>query len=489
MENKVIEIDLVKQGLPDLFSYMEQASKSHERLDKVEMHIFKSMMDLGMQMLQFYIRTVKQSEENSFRDNHPGEAQNKGLFKRTYFSLFGKTEITRSKFYFPSREQTLHPLDKTLGLPKGEYSYALQDWIGLSATETDFRSSVALVNRIFGHGISAMQSERMANELSGSVDEFYEEKEVGDKEEGECFAVGFDDKGIPIRASDTDRDVDSNGVRLGKGQKKGVKKSSTVSVSYSFDRFIRNPGDIVSSLFKGPVPGKDGVGPTEPKQWAQNKHIRAFLSDKEKAIKYGFEDVLKRSGETTKEIVVLIDGDRGLEKAVDRVMASKGINVAAIVLDFIHVTEYVWKAANAYFGEKSTKRLDWVKQQCLLLLKSKLGEVVENLQGLIEKSKDRPTKQETIQKTINYFLNHEHMMDYQSCLDRGFPISTGAVESACGHFVQNRMERNGMRWSLKGAQNMLDLRAANKNEDWDGYLKHHIEKEQETKYHKCKMAA
>jgi len=66
----------------------------------------------------------------------------------------------------------------------------------------------------------------------------------------------------------------------------------------------------------------------------------------------------------------------------------------------------------------------------------------------------------------------------KECLARGFLISTGAIENACGHFVQSRMERNGMRWSLKGAKNMLNLRAVNKNKDWDIYMRYYIEKRQ-----------
>ena len=81
------------------------------------------------------------------------------------------------------------------------------------------------------------------------------------------------------------------------------------------------------------------------------------------------------------------------------------------------------------------------------------------------------------------------MMDYKTYLARGFPISTGAVESACGHFVQCRMERNGMRWSLKGAQNLLNIRAVNKNDNWDMYIKHYIDKEQVALSGDYRMAA
>ena len=86
-------------------------------------------------------------------------------------------------------------------------------------------------------------------------------------------------------------------------------------------------------------------------------------------------------------------------------------------------------------------------------------------------------------------VNHKHMMDYRMYLARGFPISTGAVESACGHFVQCRMEKNGMRWSLTGAQNLLNIRAVNKNDDWNRYIKHYIDNEQTLLSGDYRMAA
>jgi len=364
-------------------------------------------------------------------------------------------------------------------MPQGKHSYKLQDWIGYGATDTDFRSSVKLLNRILGQKFSEMQSQRITNNLSAEVEEFYEDAILPDKkEEGEYFAAGFDDKGIPILPSEVNREADSSGERLGKGQKNGVKKSSTVSVTYSFDSFVRTPEKVITNLFDKPKHEKKEREVQAPANDTQNKHIRAFLSDKDKSIEYGFDNILKRGGKAPK-IVALIDGDRGLEKAIDRVAEKKGITVMIIckILDIIHVVEYVWKAANAHFGEKSSKRIDWVKQQCLLLLQSQTDAVIDNLQALVQQNKSK-TKQEAIQKVINYIVNHKHMMDYRTYLARGFPISTGAVESACGHFVQCRMERNGMRWSLKGAQNLLNLRAVNKNDDWDKYLTHYINKEQ-----------
>ena len=83
-------------------------------------------------------------------------------------------------------------------------------------------------------------------------------------------------------------------------------------------------------------------------------------------------------------------------------------------------------------------------------------------------------------------------MKYDEYLTKGYPIGTGVVESACGSLVKNRMERNGMRWSIKGAQAMLDLRAVKRNKDWKQFMEHYINEQKNILYsdnYKRKMVA
>ena len=418
MENKSSQIEILKQDFNKLISEVEVATKKGKRIDQVESTLLTSLLAMGKHVLQLYIVLVNEKTEESFKKKRTTEHyRNKGMFKRTYFSIFGSIEFMRKKYYVTPGKQIEYSLDKFLCLPDGKYSYLLQNWIGNNATDTDFRASVELLNRILGQKFSEMQSERISNKLSSSVEKFYQQKErklapKKDKkhtsieyrkpsepeeqegikavqQEGTYFAAGFDDKGIAILPSEMNREAESTGVRLGKGEKKGVTKSSTVSVTYSFDPFIRSAEDVVSNLFKETTTDKKNIEPSEPKKTTENKHIRAFMSDKEKAINYGLENALKRGCEKKKPIVLLIDGDRGLEKAIDRVTTNKAIEhlIVAKVLDIIHVLEYLWKAANAHFGEKSPKRIEWVKKQCLLILQSRTKTVIKNLKQLIKQNK------------------------------------------------------------------------------------------------------
>jgi len=47
--------------------------------------------------------------------------------------------------------------------------------------------------------------------------------------------------------------------------------------------------------------------------------------------------------------------------------------------------------------------------------------------------------------------------------------SCGVIEGACGHFMKDRIERTGMRWTLEGAQAMLHLRTFYQSSYWDKF--------------------
>jgi hypothetical protein len=326
-----------------------------------------------------------------------------------------------------------------------------------------------------------MQSSRQTYHLSKDVDSFYEQQDWSSIQDGTHLSVGYDGKGIPIIRSETDRKEESAVVRLSRGQKKGVKKEATISVSSSFTPQPRSKEQLLESLF---LVHKKTDKSELRHQWHEHKHIRAFLSDKTKAIEYGIDNLMKRDATAKKPIIVLIDGDRALENAVKKVCKQRAIEhrVDAYILDFIHLLEYVWKVANAHLGEKNPTRQEWVYQQAERFLGSQHERVLKEWKHILEHQKLSENGQYQLERAICYLSNRPHMIDYKTYLEKGYPITTGAVESACGHFIKSRMDRNAMHWGKKGAQDMLNIRAIKKNQNWQEYLDYFIQKEQNDKY-------
>ena len=338
MQSKDINLDLIRKEFDRIITNVENNFNTDSALHNVENMIFRELLRLGKLLFQYYLNGIYRESKKQNKEHRKSGLKNCGLAKHTLFTIFGAVEIFRYKFYDTINKKTVYPFDAEHKIGEGKYSYTLQDLIGKSATDNTFEESVSEINRILGIDLAAMQSERIAGKMSESVEEFYKQKDYKKQIEGKFFAVGFDDKGVPIRAGNLGREAESNGVRLSKGQKRDVQRHSTVSVTYSFNERCRTPDDVISSLFKEKKKENEKKEPLEKQTTAQHKHIRAFMNDKEKAIKYGFCQVLKRNGGTIQPIVALIDGDRGLEHAVDRVALRMQLTgrIDAKVLDIIH---------------------------------------------------------------------------------------------------------------------------------------------------------
>lgn len=59
------------------------------------------------------------------------------------------------------------------------------------------------------------------------------------------------------------------------------------------------------------------------------------------------------------------------------------------------------------------------------------------------------------------------------------PIATGVIEGACQHLVRDRLETTGARWSLAGAEAILQLRSLRASGDWEAYWRHHEQQERQ----------
>lgn len=353
-------------------------------------------------------------------------------------------------------------------MPTNLWSYNIQELTAQGASQTSFRESILLLNQLLGLKLTDPASERNVERLGNHVDGFYDAQPVDPVPDNACFCASFDGKGVPKikpRNPDTSQRFD----RLGKGQKRGIKQMATVSVMSWFEPRKRDKASIIRGLMgwydaKKKDQRKDQ---TNDNRWHQAIHRRAFLADQDKAIDYGMAYIKARISHPDQRFVVPVDAGSGLENAILKYVQQHNLSehFDGLILDIIHVSEYVWDCANALLGEKSTLRTAWVKQMLEDLLDAKTQKVIEDLKRIVDKGSITPARKDKIQKAITYFTNHAHKMDYKTYLDKGYPISSALVESNCKHLVKDRMEQSGMRWSSAGAQSMMDVRAAKLNGD------------------------
>jgi len=390
-------------------------------------------------------------------------------------SLFGELGVSRRQYYIPE-SGTYYPLDEHLNFPKKRLSYSIQNLIGQSSTEEDFRESVKALNTLLPLNLQGNQSQRIVEDLAPFVEKYYAQRVGLTKEEetsaGRILAFGNDGKGVPIVKRERAEQATGEEARLMKGKKRGVKKQATVAVSFSFDPRIRDSEDVLRGLFREPAPAGVEQKDEKDRRFSKNVHKRAFMCDQKKGIDYAVKDLRRRDPKKTKPVIALVDCGPGLEEGILKSIESHGLtdNLDAVIADIVHVSEYIWKAANAILGEKFKGRTERVRAVMKDLLESKTEKVIKDLKANIEKTNLTDSQKAQVEKTVKYLTNHGHKMDYKTYLMKGYPISTGLIEGTCGHLIKDRMEHSGMRWTIQGAQNMIDLRAVKKNEDWQDFL-------------------
>jgi hypothetical protein len=400
--------------------------------------------------------------------------------------------IERAGYYDNETGKYYYPIDEQLNLPETKYSYLLTNWLLSRSTESDYREAVHIFNEFFNLGLHHSVAQNLCEDVSQSVESYYTKtKPPALEDEGSHLAFSADGKGVPIRKSERQGELkkpETPKARRAKGEKPGIKKEATVTAIYSFNPAARTGLDIVKALLHEYQDTNNSehhdTEQNEAVRIALNKHYGASLISKDHAIEHAAEQLIKRDPDGAKPIVVLIDGDPGLEKAIDRVLANHNLKerVDAKILDIVHVCEYVWEAGTAIYGEKNPKRREWVRKKLLDILNGKVGYVIGALKQIKQKNKLSKSKYDMIHKVIRYLTNHKHMMHYNEYLAKGYPIGTGVVESACGSLVKSRMERNGMRWSIAGAQAMLQLRAVSRNKHWTHFMEHFINEQKQRLY-------
>jgi hypothetical protein len=143
-----------------------------------------------------------------------------------------------------------------------------------------------------------------------------------------------------------------------------------------------------------------------------------------------------------------------------------------IVVDFIHVAEYIWDASRAFAPDPQACDA-WVLPRLREILRGKASDVAAGMRRSATLRGLAAEDRKLVDVCADYLLKYAPYLRYDLALAEGLPIATGVIEGACGHLVEDRMNLTGARWSLKGAEAVLRLRALRSSGDFDEYWRFH----------------
>jgi hypothetical protein len=178
-----------------------------------------------------------------------------------------------------------------------------------------------------------------------------------------------------------------------------------------------------------------------------------------------FAEAARRDSKGAKLKLALVNDNRRQIAHLERLAEEQKIPLVMVV-DFIHVAQYVWAAAQTLFlGE--AERDGWVREHLLELLRGKPSLVAAGIRRRATLRGMTAAARQPVDAYADYLLSYVPYLRYHEALAQGVPIATGAIEGACRHLVEDRMNFTGARCSLVGAQAVLRLRALRSSEDDD----------------------
>lgn len=501
---------------------VEQALAEGQRIDQLERGLFPQAMTLCLHLLQSFVSAHGDGNEGETLEREGQVLQRlPEQHDKRYLSIFGELIVPRW-VYGTRAGQAIDwsPLDAALGLPAGENSYVLEDWLQRLCIHDAFGESVESFRAWLGTTVSVRTAENMNRNMSAYVDDYRVNQGAPPAdEEGELLVVTADGKGVVMRRPLAERlreECGANQVERGgdeeakttegdapaldgrskssslsakpstnstrpsgdAGERTGKKQMAYVGAIYSLARFRRTAEDVVDEVRRRKRRA-DRPQPQHKHVWAQMTQIRdgeVWHAAPNLFVGMAVE-CYERDPSRRKPLICVMDGERHLWK-----LQEEWFPRAIGILDLFHALKRLWEVADCFHPERSHEEAEFVTHYLRMLLQGKVGYVLRRFRQLAKTPDLSASQKKTIRSAITYYDNNRAHMRYDEYLAAGYPIASGVAEGTCKYLVKDRMERAGMRWEIEGAQAMLSLRAVYLNGLWDQFIAYRIDREQACLY-------
>ena len=459
----------------------EAAASSHAELeDELDRRGRELLRQMVQGQLELRALRERRADEVKDADDVRHGAVETG-HTRPLTTIFGVVSVTRLA-YRRRGHANLYPGDGRLNLPPEQHSHGLRRLAAVEGSRGSFEEATAAIARTTGQQLGKRQVETLAARAAIDVEDFYATRRPPpgghDTDLTGHLRRRQGDRHAPRGAAPADGPQGPG--RDHQAQDPPVERRKTQPQAPRRGRRRLRPRARPETRHRRdgrPRPETIGrpAAPRPPK--ATNKWVTAsVVDDAAQVLRDVFDEAERRDPTHTRTWVALVDGNNHQIDRIETEASDRGVDVT-IVVDLIHVLEYLWAAAWSFFEEADPAAEAWVHHRALAILEGKARAVAAGLRRRASSARLPTPKRNKADPGAQYLVNKANYLDYQTALASGWPIATGVIEGACRHLVKDRMDITGARWSTQGAEAVLKLRAVRTNGDFETYWHYHLERE------------
>lgn len=397
--------------------------------------------------------------------------------------------------------ENLYPADAELNLPDARHSHEVAKMAAIESARGSFADATAAITRACGPVAGPAQVRALAIDAAVDFDAFYTAALAEPCSDKDVLAISVDGKGIAMRPEHL-REATRKAAAAAKARAGAVgeahagrKRMATLDTVYDTAPAPRRPHDVITlataedseqkpnktsrtrKMSNKATGDQARPGGKRPGPIARNKWLTGSVTqDAADVIANVFAQAADRDPGHRRTWVVLVDGAVAQLEAVKAEAAARGAQIH-IVIDFIHVLQYLHQAARAAHPGETTGAESVAATWALAILGGRAAHIAATLADTAETDTLPAEDRKKIREAVTYLTNKAEHLRYDTALARGWPIATGVIEGACRHLIADRLDITGARWSLPGAEAVLKLRALLANGDFEAYWRFHLKQE------------
>jgi hypothetical protein len=392
---------------------------------------------------------------------------------RPLTTIFGTVSVERLA-YRHRGGANLHPADGVLNLPEERHSHGLRRVAAIESTRGSFDAAMEAIERTTQVSVGKRQVEELTAKAAADVEDFYATSAREPADAGDVLVLSADGKGIVMRP-DALRPATEKAAaatpklasRRSKGEPRNRKRMAEVGAVYDLTPVVRSAADVLARSDEEATPAPS----------AHNKWVTASVAEDAAAVVGKvFDEAERRDPDHKRDWVVLVDGNNHQLDRIGAEARERKVNVF-IVIDLIHVLEYLWGAVWCFFAEGDVAAEAWVQAKAMATLEGNARQVAAGIRRRATTLGLGKTRRKKADACATYLTNKAPHLDYPTALAAGWPIATGVIEGTCRYLVADRMDITGARWGVHGAEAVLKLRAVRCNGDFDAYFRFHLDRE------------
>jgi hypothetical protein len=221
-------------------------------------------------------------------------------------------------------------------------------------------------------------------------------------------------------------------TRLTVGEKPNRKRMATLACVYDAEPAPRRPHDIIA-----PPGGRHGSRTLRPRPRATAKWLAGSVEhDPAEMIAVASGQAGARDRQHQRTWVVLVGG-AGHQLGLIRSEARRRGVTVHIVIDLIHVLEYIWEAAWCLHPAGDPAADDWVAVKALAVLAGDSARAAAEITAEADAASLAAAQRTGTDACVRYLTSKDKYLRYDQVPAAGWPIATGVIEGACRHLPVN----------------------------------------------------